>query len=53
MDIDKRSVSVEQAHEYGWVHDMSVCTLCIAERNSAIKVLEAEGAFETLWKYYR
>jgi len=47
------SHAVEDAHRAGRLHDGSACSLCIASREAVIAQLEAEGKFETLWKYYR
>ena len=48
-----RDITIEEAHTNGWLHDGSKCPMCIESRERVIAQLEAEGKFETLWKYYR
>lgn len=53
MDENTRKFTVEEAHANGWCHDSSECSTCAESHAKVIAQLEAEGKFETLWKYYR
>ena len=53
MKLTTRTFTVEEAHAKGWLHNMTECSTCAADREQTIARLESEGKFEVLWKYYR